>query len=110
MWLKNPIFRSGRRRRSTGRHQLELIVVDPDGGTWSRLGGGRLGEAVVDAQVGIPPMTVEMRRDDHVVVEGPEGRVGEALVEVLDLFVGELHADEVHAVGFEGLVRAAGGA
>ena len=68
------------------RHQLQLVVVHPDGRV---LGGAAsaavLGEAPVDRDVGVPPLAVELRLGDHVVVERPQRGVGEALVEVLDL-------------------------
>ena len=35
--------------------------------------------------VGVPPLAVELRLGDEVVVERPQGAVGEALVELLDL-------------------------
>ena len=47
--------------------------------------GGPLGEAPVDGDVGVPPLAVELRLGDDVVVERPQGAVGEALVELLDL-------------------------
>ena len=80
------------------RHQLELVVLDPHG---RALGGdlGRLvGEALVDPDVGLPPLAVELRLGDEVVVERPEGAVGEALVELLDLRGAQRHRDEGQAV------------
>ena len=67
------------------RHQLQLVVVHPDGGVLGGDLGGLLGEPLVDRDVGVPPLAVELRLGDDVVVERPQGGVGEALVEVLDL-------------------------
>ena len=67
------------------RHQLELVVLHPDGGALGGDLGGPVGEALVDRDVGVPPLAVELRLGDDVVVERPEGAVGEALVELLDL-------------------------
>jgi hypothetical protein len=69
------------------RHQLELVVLDPDQGTLLGDLGGPFGEALVDPPIGVPPVAMELRMSDHVVVERPQGRVGEALVVFLDLVV-----------------------
>ena len=64
------------------RDQLELVVLHPDD---RALGGelrGRVGEPLVDRDVGVPPLAVELRLGDEVVVERPQGGVGEALVEL----------------------------
>ena len=85
------------------RHQLHLVVVHPHG---RALGGGLgrpLGEPPVDRGVGVPPLAVELRLGDDVVVERPQGRVGEALVVVLDLRGGHRHRDQVHPVVLERL-------
>ena len=37
MWLKNPIRRSGPRLAQHPRHQLQLVVLDPDGGAVVRM-------------------------------------------------------------------------
>ena len=64
------------------RHELELVVVHPDGRVLGGPRGGPLGEPLVDAHVGVPPLAVELRLGDQVVVERPEGGVAEALVEL----------------------------
>ena len=83
------------------RDQLELVVVDPHRPARRRLGGGCLGEPAVDPAVGLPPAAVVDRRADHVVRERPQGVVGEALVEVGEVVLGEPDRDQVHAVGLE---------
>ena len=88
--------------------ELQLVVVHPDGGAWRGLTGGRLGEPPVDVRVRLPPGAVELRGRDDVVVERPQGRVGEALVVVLDLGRRQRDADQVHAVVVEGLRRIPG--
>ena len=58
MCRKKPIRRSGRSARSMRRHQLQVVVLDPD--HRARLGdfGGRLGEPPVDPLVRLPPAPV----------------------------------------------------
>ena len=85
------------------RHQLELVVVHPDGGVLGGDLGGLLGEAPVDRDVGVPPLAVERRLGDDVVVERPQGGVGEALVELLDLLAGQRDRDQGQAVVLERL-------
>ena len=85
------------------RHQLQLVVLDPDGGALGGHLGGLLGEAPVDRDVGVPPLAVELRLGHHVVVERPQGAVGEALVELLDLLGAQVHRDQLEAVLDEGL-------
>ena len=67
------------------RDQLQLVVLHPDRGALGGHLGGLGGEPLVDPDVGVPPLAVEGRLGDHVVVERPERAVGEALVELLDL-------------------------
>src|SRR5699024_8095094 len=67
------------------RHELQLVVLHPYGGT---LGGDLrdlLREEQVDVAVPGPPLTVVDGRDDEVVVQGPQGGVGETLVEPLEI-------------------------
>ena len=85
------------------RHQLHLVVVHPDRGVLGGDLGGLLGEPPVDPDVGVPPLAVELRLGDHVVVERPEGGVGEALVELLDLRAAQRHRHQRQAVVDEGL-------
>ena len=73
------------------RHQLELVVLHPDGRALGRHLGGPVGEALVDPDVGLPPLAVELRLGDEVVVERPERAVGEALVELLHLLRAQRH-------------------
>jgi hypothetical protein len=95
MWRKNPISRSGR------RHELQLVVLHPHDGARGGQRGGLLGETAVDGDVRVPPLAVVLRRDDDVVVERPQGAVGEALVVVLDLLLGQGDRDQPQAVVLE---------
>ena len=63
------------------RDQHELVVVHPDRGALGGERGSAVGEAPVHRDVGVPPVTPERRLGDGVVVERPQGAVGEALVE-----------------------------
>ena len=67
------------------RDQLHLVVVHPHGGVLGGHLGGLVGEPLVDPDVGVPPLAVELRLGDDVVVERPQRGVGEPLVELLDL-------------------------
>ena len=73
------------------RDELELVVLYPHrrprgGGT-----GGGLGETAVDVDVAVPPLAVVARLDDHIVIQRPQGGVGEALVVVGDVVGAESH-------------------
>ena len=70
-------------------HQLELVVLHPHDRALGGVLRGGVGEALVDRHVGVPPLAVELRLGHEVVVERPEGGVGEALVELLDLLLAE---------------------
>jgi hypothetical protein len=83
------------------RDQLELVVVHPDGRPGVGLFGRGLREAAVDYDVRLPPAAVEPRRRDDVVVERPQRRVAEALVEMPDLGIGQAEPDELQAVRLE---------
>ena len=90
------------------RDQLELVVVHPHG---RALGGhlaDRLGEPFVDRAVAVPPGPVEGGRDDDVVVERPQGVVGEALVVVGDLLGRQRHRDQPQRPVVEGFGGLAG--
>ncbi|GIF21110.1 hypothetical protein BJ973_005437 [Actinoplanes tereljensis] len=71
------------------RHQLQVVVLDPDGRAGLGHLGGGLGEPAVDRAVGLPPAAIEDRLLDGVVVERPERRVGEALVVAAQLVLGQ---------------------
>ena len=92
------------------RDELELVVVHPDGGALRRPVGGMGGEPPVDGDVGVPPLAVELRLRHRVVVERPEGGVGEPLVEALDLLGRQGDRVELHAVVVERLQPALGAA
>jgi hypothetical protein len=85
------------------RDQLELVVVDPHGRALCGLVRGRLREAPVHLLVRVPPLAVERRGLDDVVVERPEGVVGEALVELLQVVLGQHDRDQLGAVHVERL-------
>ena len=72
MCRKNPIRRSGRSLPQHLRHQLELVVLHPDHRARAGDLGGPVGEALVDRHVGVPPLAVELRWGDHVVVDRPQ--------------------------------------
>ena len=75
------------------RDELQLVVVHPDGRARRGEIGGRLGEPRVDLLVGLPPVAVELRFDDGIVIQRPQGLVGEALVVVVDLVAGQRDRD-----------------
>src|SRR5690606_39969814 len=67
------------------RDELELVVVDPDHVALLHDRGGGVGEALIDFHVGAPPVPMELRSADGVVVERPDGGVAEPVVVVGDL-------------------------
>ena len=79
------------------RHVDELVVLHPDEVAVPPLLGHGVGEFLVDFQVGVPEGRLEVAPPQHVVEQGPEDRVREALVESLDLLLGEEHRDEIVA-------------
>ena len=103
MCRKKPIRRSGPQLAQHLRHELELVVVHPHG----RVLGGHLAacsaKRSVDRDVGLPPLPVELRLGDDVVVQRPERGVREALVELLDLLGAQRHRDELEALVLERL-------
>ena len=92
------------------RHQLQLVVLDPHRGPGSRLVGGRRREAPVDRAVGLPPVPVEQRWRDHVVVQRPERPVGHALVVLGDLGMAQRDRCELEPLGVDLTRGLAGGA
>ena len=84
-------------------HQLQLVVVHPDHGIRRTGLCGCLGEPPVDAQIGLPPIALERWRRDHVVVERPQGVIGETLVVVLDLALAQRDRNDPDAVAVERL-------
>ena len=83
------------------RDQLQLVVLDPHRGALGGHGGGGVGEPAVDGPVGVPPGAVELRRRNDVVIERPQGGVGEALVIQLHLGGAQRHRQQVHVVMVE---------
>src|SRR5665811_643701 len=55
-----------------------------------------LGEAIVDPPVGVPPVAVKGRRDDHVMEDRPERVIAETLVVLLDLGGRQTHRVQIH--------------
>src|SRR5262249_22500478 len=88
----------GTRAAEDRRHELKLVILDPHGG--ARVGdpGGLGGEALVDSKVRIPPLALEHRRLDRVVIQRPQARVREALVVALDVVRGQWHRVQFDAV------------
>ena len=87
------------------RHQLQLVVLHPDGGLLAGLLGGRLGEPLVDPPVRLPPAALVDRRLDRVVVQRPQAGVGEALVVPLHVVRGQRDRVQRHPVQLERLGR-----
>ena len=84
--------------------ELEMEVVHPAGPIWIHALRGDFRELLVDTLVGSPPAAVEFRGAKGVVVQGPEGPIGEAGVVLFDLFGLEGDGDEVDSLvpkGFE---------
>ena len=77
------------------RNQLQLVVLNPDHCAVGCHLGRVVGEPLVDRDVGLPPLAVELRRSDRVVIERPERRVGEALVVLRDVRSRERDWDEL---------------
>ena len=84
-----------------GRDQLQVVVVHPDDRTLARRAGGGLREALVHAHVRLPPLLLERRSADGVVIERPERVVGEAVVVLGDLVGRERHGHERDVVVLE---------
>jgi hypothetical protein len=89
-------------------HELQLVVLHPHRGAGGRRLGARVGEALVDLDVALPPLAVVGGLGDDVVVERPEGVVGEALVVLLELLGAEVHRDDPDAVAEKRVERVVG--
>ena len=87
--------------------ELQLVVLHPHRRALRGHLGDGVGEPLVDADVGPPPVAVERRLDDDVVVDRPQGVVAEALVVLLDLRRGQRDRAQVHRLVGE---RASGAA
>ena len=59
MCRKKPMRRSGPALAEHRGDELQVVVVHPDDGAGRRGAGRRLGEALVDADVGLPPLLLE---------------------------------------------------
>ena len=84
-------------------NEVELVILHPHRGPFGGLLGGLLGEPLVDLLEGVPPLAVEHRLDHAVVIQRPQGGVGESLVVLLDLLGAERHRVDVVAIMVEGL-------
>ncbi len=82
------------------RNQLQLVVVHPD--SCSRRGG--FGDstriAVVDRLVRVPPLPVERRGPNRVVIQRPKRGVGEPEIELLELGIVERHRAQLDPLVF----------
>jgi hypothetical protein len=76
------------------RHELQLVVLHPHGRAGRGGLRGGVGEALVDGDVGVPPLAVVARLRDDVVVQRPQGVVGEALVVLGEVLLGEGDGDD----------------
>src|SRR5690606_32591538 len=92
-----------------GRHELELVVVDPDQVVFGGDVDHGVGEPLVHLQVGTPPVAMKLRWPDGVVVQRPDRSVAKAVVVVVELARIEWDGEVVDAVGLEALDLAAGG-
>ena len=77
------------------RHQLQLVIVHPN--SRSRRGGFGHGSRVpvVDRHVGVPPLPVERRASNRVVVQRPQGGIGKPEVKLLELGIVEGHGTQL---------------
>ena len=98
MCKKNPMRRSGRTAPEHLRNQLQMVVMHPD--SRSRRRGVRHGTrvAVVDRHVGVPPLPVERRGANRVVIQRPQRRVGEPDIKLLELGIVEGHGAQLDAL------------
>ncbi len=77
------------------RNQLQVVIVNPDGcsGRCRVRHGARI--AIVYRHVRVPPLPVERRAANRVVIQRPEGGVREPEVELLELFVIETNRTQL---------------
>ena len=73
------------------RHQLQLIIVDPRKITRSEGLRCLFGKPAVHLNVRMPPVAVELRWADGIVIERPDGGVGETEIEVVDVVLVQPH-------------------
>ncbi|MDT4832411.1 hypothetical protein FQZ97_659670 [compost metagenome] len=71
-------------------HHPQVVVVQPDDGTFGGFQGGAFGEGTVDLEEHLPVVLVEGGALPEGVQGRPEGFLGEALVEDVDLFLAQL--------------------
>src|SRR5262249_15621593 len=93
------------------RYELQVVVLDPDHRTRRGAVRDRLCEPPVNPLVRLPPVAVVDGLLDRVVVERPDGRVGEALVVVFEFLFGHWHGAQCHTIDvrqLRGLTHAAG--
>lgn len=77
---------------------MQLIVLHPDRRALGGDSGRRLRKLAVHVDVRLPPFAVVLRLDDHIVVQRPQGGVGEALVVFGDFLGGKPDRVQHHVV------------
>ena len=97
----DPQVRAGLAQEA--RDELQVVVVHPDRRATGGHGGRRLGEPLVDADIRVPPLLLEGRCPDGVVVERPERVVGEPVVELRHVLGAQYDGDERDVVVAERL-------
>ena len=85
------------------RNELQLVILHPHGAAFCDGVRRRFGESPIHPHVCVPPHASIAWGGDDVVVERPDGVVGEALVVLLDLVRTEGDRDEAGAVEVERL-------
>jgi hypothetical protein len=85
------------------RHQLQLVVLHPDDSAGGGSGCRGRCKSLVHLDVALPPFAVVAGWRDDVVVERPEGVIGETLVVVGDLGGAQRDRNDPDAVVVEGL-------
>ncbi len=101
--IEEPDTQIGTPGSQQAGHQLELVVLHPDHRGRGRLFRHHIREPPIDVAVGLPPATLELRDCGQVVIERPEGGIGEALVVFAHVLGAQLHRPQAHAFGFEGV-------